>query len=66
MIVGVPQHFEGELSLMKKIIPLTLGLSLIAGAAAMAFAQTTTDKQKSAKKKKKSKKGTDTTEKKNQ
>ena len=49
---------------MRKIIGLTLALSLIGGVASTAFAQTDTNKQKS--KKKKGKKGTDTTEKKAQ
>ena len=52
---------------MKKIISLMLGLSLVAGVAAMAFGQPDTDKQKAkAAKKKKNKKGTDTTVKKAQ
>jgi hypothetical protein len=48
---------------VRKIIGLTLALSLIGGVAPTAFAQTDTDKKKSSKKKK-GKKGTDTTEKK--
>jgi len=51
---------------MKTIMSLTLSISLLTGAATLAFAQTSTDKQKSGKKGgKKGKKGTNTTEKKN-
>ena len=52
---------------MKKLMSLMLGLTLLAGTATIAFAQTDTTKQKAAKKKgKKGKKGTDSTEKKAQ
>ena len=52
---------------MKKLVSLMLGLTLLAGAATVAFAQTDTNKQKAAKKKgKKGKKGTNSTEKKAQ
>jgi hypothetical protein len=45
---------------MKKIMSLMLGLSLLTGAATVAFGQTDTDKEKAGKKGKKGKKGTDT------
>ena len=45
---------------MKKIMSLMLGLSLLAGAATVAFGQTDTEKEKAGKKGKKGKKGTDT------
>lgn len=43
---------------MKKLMSLALGLSLLTGAATVAFGQTDTNKKQS--KKKKGKKGTDT------
>jgi hypothetical protein len=45
---------------MKKIMSLMLGLSLLTGAATVAFSQTDTEKEKAGKKGKKGKKGTDT------
>jgi hypothetical protein len=49
---------EGETCLMKKIMTMMLGLSLLTGAATVAFAQTDTGTE--GKKKKGKKKGTDT------
>jgi uncharacterized protein YxeA len=52
---------------MKKLMSSMLGLTLLAGTATVAFAQTNTNQQKAAKKKgKKGKKGTDTAQKKAQ
>jgi hypothetical protein len=49
---------------MKKIMSLMLGLSLLTGAATVAFAQDKSDSEKTGKKGKKGKKGTDSTDKK--
>jgi hypothetical protein len=62
-----PPDIPSEKFNMKKLVSLMLGLTLLAGAATVAFAQTDTNKQKAAKKKgKKGKKGTNSTEKKAQ
>jgi hypothetical protein len=58
------QHSKGELSQMKRIMSLMLGLTLLTGAATVAFSQTDTDKEKAGKKKGGKKKGTDSTDKK--
>jgi hypothetical protein len=60
------RHTYGETH-MKKLMSSMLGLTLLAGTATVAFAQTNTNQQKAAKKKgKKGKKGTDTAQKKAQ